>query len=1035
MRWIVSSSLRFRFLVLGAALALIFFGGKQVSNEKVDVFPEFAPTRVEIQTACLGLSSSEVEELVSVPLEDALNGVPGVDVIRSTSVGQLSSIELLFKRGTNYVTARQLVQERLQTVAPTLPTWAAPPFMMQPVSATSRIMKVGLTSKSMSLMDMSLTAYWKIRARLLRVPGVANVAIWGERLKDMTVQVDPQRMQRQRVSLDKLMSTTSDALDTGLLQYTSGALIGTGGVVDTGTRALPVTNALPVSSPSDLASVPLASRDGRKLRIGDVANVVYHAQPMIGDAVVDNGPGLMLVIEKFQGANTLDVTRGVDRALDDLRPGLPGIEIHRNIFRPAGFIQTAIDNLSLAVLIGCALVVLVLVLFLYEWRAALISLLAIPLSLVAAALVLHVEGATINTMILAGFAVAVGVVVDDAIIDMENVVRRLRLRRAQGQRTPIARVILEASLEVRSAILYATLINVVAVLPVIFISGLTGSFFRPLALSYGLAVLVSMVVALTITPALALILLGGKPPRRREPPLVKVLKRGYEALLWPVLRRPGRTIVGVGVVAAAGFAVLPALGQDLFPTFKERDFLMHYVTRPGTSIQEERRIVTRAGRTLSATPGVQAFGSHIGQAFLGEEIAGPNFGENWISMDPNADYDKTLARIRAVADETPGTFRDVQTYLRERIDEVLAGSTAAVVVRIFGDDLHQLNAKADEVKARLSKVRGLRDLNKELQQDVPQVQVEVKLPTAQRYGLKPGDVRRAAGTLLASEEVGDLYGGGKTYNVAVWSNPHVRRSLTDIRRLPIDTPHGGTVALGKVADVRVTPTPSVIHREDASRRIDVETGIAPGYDLGSVTSDIKEQLAKVKFPTGYHAELIGEAKERAAASRQLERYAIGAAILILFLLQVAFRSWRLAWIMFLTLPMALVGGLLAAYGGIGTISLGGLIGFYTVLGIAARNGIMMVTHLQHLEEHEGEPFGPNLVVRGAKERLSPIMMTALATALALLPLVIFGSRPGAEIEHPMAVVILGGLATSTLLNLFVLPALYLRFARGRRAAA
>src|SRR5919202_337484 len=542
MRWIVASSLRFRYVVVGIAAAFLFFGTQQVQGEKVDVFPEFAPTRVEIQTACVGLSSSEVEELVSVPLEDALNGVPGVDVIRSTSVPQLSSIELLFKGGTNYVRARQLVQERLQTVVPTLPTWAAPPFMMQPVSATSRIMKVGLTSNSMSLMDLSLTAYWKIRARLLRVPGVANVAIWGERLKDLTVQADPRRMESERVSIDKVMETTSDALDTGLLRFSNGAVIGTGGMVEAANRELPVTNALPISSPQDLAQVPLARRGNRNLTIGDVANVTYHAPPMIGDAVVDNGPGLMLVIEKFQGANTLDVTKGVESALDDLRPGLPGVQIHENIFRPASFIETAIHNLGLAVLIGCALVVLVLVLFLYEWRAALVSLLAIPLSLVAAALVLHLRGATVNTMILAGFAVAVGVVVDDAIIDMENVVRRLRQRRAEGERTSIGRVVLEASLEVRGAILYATLINVVAVLPVLFVGGLTGSFFQPLALSYALAVLASMVVALTVTPALSLILLG-RTRLRKEPPLARWLKARYEASLARVVENLRLTVL------------------------------------------------------------------------------------------------------------------------------------------------------------------------------------------------------------------------------------------------------------------------------------------------------------------------------------------------------------------------------------------------------------------------------------------------------------------------------------------------------------
>jgi Cu/Ag efflux pump CusA len=494
-------------------------------------------------------------------------------------------------------------------------------------------------------------------------------------------------------------------------------------------------------------------------------------------------------------------------------------------------------------------------------------------------------------------------------------------------------------------------------------------------------------------------------------------------------------LAAAAIVALAGLAVLPGMGQDLFPTFKERDFLMHWITKPGTSIQEERRIVTSASKELRQIPGVRGFGSHIGQALLGEEIVGPNFGENWISVDPKADYEKTLGNIREVVDQTPGMFHDVQTYLRERIDEVLAGSSSPIVVRIYGADLDVLKRKADEVEAALGKVNGLVDLHTELQENIPQIQVETKLAVARRYGLKPGDVRRQSGTLLASEEVNDIYREGKAYNVAVWSTPQTRDSLYDIRRLPIDTPGGRTVALGKVADVRITPTPSVIHRENATRRIDVDASLGGGRDLGSATSDVKKQLATVQMPLGYSAEVLGEAAERDAASSQLLKYAIAAGLLILLLLQLAFKSWRLAWILFLTLPMALVGGLLAAYGEIGTISLGGLIGFYTVLGIAARNGIMMVTHFQHLETQEGEKFGPELVIRGARERLSPILMTALATALALLPLVILGSKPGAEIEHPMAIVILGGIATSTLLNLFVLPVLYLRFGRSKTAAA
>jgi len=1034
MRWIVGSSLRFRFLVVAAAAALVFFGGRELQDEKVDVFPEFAPTRVELQTACLGLSASEVEELVTVPLEDALNGVPGVDVIRSESVPQLSHITLLFKRGTNFLKARQLVQEHLSTVAPTLPTWAAPPFMMQPVSATSRIMKIGLSSKSIGLMDLSVTTYWKIRARLLRVPGVANVAIWGERLKDMDVNVRPDRLKAEKVSLDKVMEVTSQALDAGLLQFSPGAVIGTGGFIETPNQRISARAVTAIRSPDDLAQVAVARRNGRELRIGDVANVVYGPQPLIGDAVVNGGPGLLLVVEKLQGANTLEVTKGVEDALKDLRPGLPGVTIDSTIFRPASFVEIAIHNLKTALLIGCLLVILVLIAFLFEWRAAFISLVAIPLSLVAAGVVLTLRGATINTMILAGFAVAVGVVVDDAIIDMENIVRRMRLRAAAGTPEPLMRTILKASLEVRGAIFYATLINVVAVLPVLFVGGLSGSFFRPLALSYALAVLVSMLVALTVTPALSLILLSRGRLRRREPVLVRGLKRGYGALLSRVIRRPGTAYLTVAAVLLMGLFVAPRLGEELFPGFKERDFLMHWITAPGTSIPEERRIVTRASKELRAQPGVRDFGSHIGQAFLGEEVAGANFGENWVSIDPNADYDKTIARLHQVAELHPGLYRNVQTYLRERIDEVLVGESEPIVVRVFGDDLAVLRRTADRIQHAIADVPGIDGLHTSLQAEVPQIDVRVKLDVARRYGIKPGDVRRAAGTLVAGEEVGDMFQHGVSTNVMVWSAPKTRDSLTAIRNLPIDTPTHGQVRLATLADVAIRPTPNVIQRENASRRIDVGADLPKGRDLGAVTHDIQDRLDHMTLPLGYHAELLGEAAERQQAQHRLLTLAIIAALVIFMLLQAAFGSWRLASLMFFTLPMAFVGGVLAAYAGVGEISLGALIGFYTVMGIAARNGIMMVTHFQHLERHEGETFGPALVLRGARERLSPILMTALATGLALLPLVLSGDKPGQEIEHPMAIVILGGLVTSTLLNLFVVPALYLRFGRGTAQA-
>jgi CzcA family heavy metal efflux pump len=747
---------------------------------------------------------------------------------------------------------------------------------------------------------------------------------------------------------------------------------------------------------------------------------------------VNDGPGLLLVVEKFPWANTLDVTRGVEEALEELKPGLPGIAFDTTIFRPASFIELAVSNLTNALLVGSILVFVVLILFLFDWRTALISLVAIPLSLTAAALVLYWRGTTINTMILAGLVISVGVVVDDAIIDIENIVRRLRQHRLEGSTRSTASVILESSVEVRSAIIYATLIDIVAIAPVFFIEGLSGAFFRPLAISYGLAVLASLFVALTVTPALALILLRNAPVEKRVSPIARRLQRGYQAVLTRVVRTARPAFAAVAVIAIVGLAVAPQLGQSLFPTFKERDFLMHWISRPGTSLPEENRIVLAASRELRSVPGVRNFGAHIGQALLGEEVAGVDFGENWISIDPAADYEETLAAVEEVAAGYPGLFRNVETYLNERIDEVLTGSSDAIVVRIYGPDLAILRDKANEVEAALTKIDGIDDVHNELQVEVPQLEVEVDLAAAQRYGIKPGDVRRAAATLVSSEEVGDIFGLGKAYDVHVWSTPETRANVSDIEALPIDTAYGQQIRLSDVATVRIAPTPNSIVHENLARRITVGANVK-GRDLGSVVSDIEKTLGEIDFPQGYHPEMVGELAERDAAEGRLALFAIAALIGVFLLLQASFGRTRLALLTLLTLPSALVGGVLAAFITGGVVSLGSLVGFFTVLGIAARNGIMMINHFQHLERFEGEPFGPGLVVRGARERLSPILMTALATGLALIPLAIAGDLPGHEIEHPMAIVILGGLVTSTLLNLFITPSLYLRFGRGREA--
>ncbi len=1026
--WIIGSSLKFRFLVLAAAVALLVFGTGQLRKMPVDVFPEFAPPKVEIQTEGPGMTSIEVEELITIPMEDQLRGVPGVEYVRSSSVVGLSQVVLLFKMGTDLMDARQRVNERLKLAIAELPQSSGMPVMLQPLSSTSRVMKIGLSSKVYDMMDLSMIAYWTIKFRLMSVPGVANVPIWGDRIKSLQVQVDPSLMRAHNVTLDDVMDTTSEALDVGLLRYGRAGKTRIDGMLDTPNQRLVIYHKSPVFSPEHLAEVPLSlkGRLAEPPKLRDVAKVTWDTWPLIGDAVINDGVGLMMIVEKLPWANTLDVTRGIEEALAALRPGLPGIEIDSTIFRPATFIELSLENLRMALIIGSILVMIVLGAFLYEWRVALISVIAIPLSLVAAGVVLYFHGATINTMVLAGFVVALGSVVDDAIIDVENIVRRLRQHRLAGSEKSTARIILEASLEVRPAIWQATLIIALAVMPVFFMGGLAGAFFEPLALAFILAMLASMVVALTVTPALCLVLLNRAGIEQRESPLVPWLKRIYGEVLSRVIRAPRAAFATTLVVAVAGFGVLPFLGSSLLPSFKERDFLMHWVPAEGTSRQETFRITQQASRELRSIPGVRNFGAHIGRAVGGDEPYGVNFTENWISVDPKVDYDQTRASVETAVAGYPGLYRDVQTYLRERIKEVLTGAGESIVVRIFGPDLPVLRQKAHDVEQALKDIPGLIDLHAEQQVEVPQIQVKVKLDVAGRYGIKPGDVRRVVNVLMSGQEVTDIHKDGKVHDVFVWTQPSTRQNVESIPEFLIDTPYGGRVRLGEVADVKLVPMSNKIKRENNSRRIDVHANVK-GRDLGSVAQEVAQRLEKVQFPIGYYPHLLGEYKERQAAQRNLLNWSVAFAVAIFLILYVSLRNGRLASLIFLALPAALVGGVLAAFAGDRVISLGSLVGMITVLGIAARNGILLIQHYRHLEQVEGEPFGLGLVLRGASERLSPILMTTLCTGLALLPLIVPGSIPGHEIEHPMAVVILGGLVTSTLLTLFVVPILYLRF--------
>ena len=1031
-RWIIGSSLKLRYIVLTVAAAVLLLGIVRLRDTPVDVFPEFAPPYVEIQTEALGLSAAEVEQLVTVPMEELFNGVPWLQTMRSNSIPGMSSIVLIFQPGTDLMRARALVQERL-TQAQGLPTKnvSKPPVMLQPLSSTSRVLKIGLSSQELSLIEMSVLTRWTIRPRLMGVPGVANVAVWGNRQRQLQVQVDPERLRANAVTLNQIIRTAGDALWVTPLSFLQGSTPGiTGGFIDTPNQRLGVRHYLPISTAEDLAQVTIA---GATMPLGNVTTVVENHQPLIGDAVVKDGAGLLLVVEKFPWANTLDVTRGVEAALATLRPGLPGLEMDSTIFRPATFIEMAVNNLAFSLIIGSLLLVLVLVAFLFEWRTALISLVAIPLSLAAGALVLDLRGASINTMILAGFVIAIGVVVDDAIIDVENIARRLRQARQAGSDKPTAAIILEASLEVRGSIIFATLIIVLALVPVFFLEGLSGAFFQPLALSYVLAVLASLLVALTVTPALALILLSNAPISRRESPLARWLQRGYERVLARITRSPRPSYVALVVLLLLGIAVVPFLGQSLLPAFKETDLLLNWVGAPGTSHPEMTRITNAVGTELRAIPGVRNFGAHVGRAVTGDEIVDINAAQGWVSVDPAANYDDTVARVQEVVDGYAGMDREVLTYLREQVREVLTGSDNSIVVRIYGPELPVLREKAEEVRQALGGVNGVVDLRVESQIEEPQVEIKVDLARAEPYGLKPGDVRRAAAALVNGIEVGNLFEEQKVFDVVVMGTPALRHSVTSLRELLIDTPNGGHVRLEDVASVNIVPAETLIKREGAQRRIDVSLSVQ-GRDLGSVAREVAQRLQNVSFPLEYHPELLGEYAERQAAEQRLLGLALAAVIGIFLLLQAAFGSWRLALLSFITLPTALVGGVVAAYLGGGIISLGSLVGFLAILGIAARNGILLINHYQHLEEEEGEAFGPQLILRGARERLSPILMTTLATGRAVVPLVVAGNLPGHEIEHPMAVVIVGGLITSTLVNLFIVPALYLRFGHSAQPA-
>lgn len=1029
MSWLIRTSLQFRLLVIVLAIVLVIVGIRTSDSVPLDVFPEFAPPLVEIQTEAPGISTEDVESLITVPIENAVNGIPFVQTVRSKSVLGLSSVRLIFDPGTDLLTARQLVQERLALASQRMPMVARPPVILPPLSSLSRCLKIGLWSDTQTQMEMTVLTQWTIRPRLMAVAGVANVAVWGEKEPELQVIVDPDRLRANNVTLDSILQTVRDA-----------TAVGAGGFVDTANQRLAVRHIPAVYTPEQLGEVVVAyratetaralgaaipARDGTPLRIRDVADVKYDHAPPIGNAIINSRQGLLLIVEKQPWANTLDITRDVEKAMEELRPAMGEVEFDTTVFRPATFIERALTNLSHSMLIGCILVLIILLLFLFDWRCALISATAIPLSLLTAVMVLYWRGGTVNTMVLAGLVIALGEVVDDAIIDVENIVRRLRLNAKLEKPLGSFQVVFDASMEVRSAVVYATVIVVLAFLPVFFLTGLAGAFFRPLAAAYILAILASLAVALTVTPAMSLLLLPASARKRTvDGPLVRGLKSAYRRILTAALRIRWATFGTTAIVFLLIASSIPLLGEQLMPKFRETDFLMHWVEKPGIGIDAMDRITLRASDELMDVPGVRNFGSHIGRATVADEVVGPNFTELWISIDDNQDYDETVAKVQTIVDGYPGLYRDLLTYLTERIKEVLTGTSAAIVVRVFGPDMDELRSTAADVKSQIESIDGVTTLKIEPQVLVPQIAIDIRPDAASLFGLTPGVLMRNVTTLVNGTRVGEIYRDQAIFGVVVRGKDRLHSDVPTLRNLMIDTPSGAQVPLSSVAKLSIVPAPNEIKREGASRRLDITCNV-DGRDLASVATDIEKAVRdNVSFKTGYHPEFLGEYAEAKASRQRLTLLSIGSILAITVILYIDFNSWRLVLLILLALPLALLSGVLGVFAGGGIISLGSLVGFVTVLGIAARNAIMLISHYRHLAIEETGLTPRELILQGAEERLSPILMTALTTGLALVPLVVTGELPGQEIEYPMALVILCGLAGATVVNLLVLPVLY-----------
>ena len=1018
---IVHFSLRFRGVVITLACVVVGYGLYLAAHSKLDVFPEFAPPQVVIQTEAPGLSPEEVEALVTRPIENTLNGAPDLITIRSQSIQGLSAITAVFSDRADIYRVRQMVSERLTEVAGSLPGRVKSPKMGPLVSSTSKVLALGLTSQERTPMELRTFADWTVRPRLLGVPGVAKVELFGGEVRQIQVQMKPDRLVDYGLGVEDVLAAARE----------STAVRGAGFVDTANQRIVLRTQGQPLT-PQQLGEVVLAHHGTLSVRLKDVANVVEASEPKSGDAQIMGERGVVVGVYGQYGANTMEVTRAVESALQEMSPAFASerISLHPRLFRPANFIEASIGNVKKSLLIGGILVAAVLFFFLLDWRTALISFTSIPLSLLSAVIVLDRCGVSLNTLTLGGFAIAIGVVVDDAIIDVENVLRRVRENLASARPRPIFQVVLDASIEVRSAVVYATFIVALVFFPVLAMTGIQGKLFSPLATAFILAILASLAAALTVTPALCLAMLSGTKPRE-EPRYVRWMKERHRRWLDALSRRP-RTVVGVALLLFLGAAAtLPLFGGEFLPEFREGHFIVHMAALPGTSLEESLRLGRQVARELLKNPHVRSVAQQAGRAENGEDTWGTHYSELDVDLKPlsGKEEEGVMGEIRQALGAFPGlTFR-VMPFLAERIEETLSGTTAQVVVNLFGDDLEVLDREAAEVRQVLAGVSGATDVQVESQPGAPEQVVELRPERLTQFGFRPVEVLEAIQTAYQGTDVAQTYDGNRVFDVTVILDEASRRTPERIGALLLRNSQGLRLPLRELAEVYPTTGRSVVAHDGARRRQQVTCNVA-GRDVASFTAELESQIvAKVSFPGGVYPVIGGSGLAQRAARQELLVHSVIAGIGIILLLSVVLRDRRNLLLVLVNMPFALIGGVLAVFATGGSLSLGSLVGFVTLFGLTTRNSIMMVSHFEHLVREEGMTWGLEAALRGASERLLPILMTVLVTALGLLPLAMGAGEAGREIEGPMAIVILGGLLTSTVLNLLVLPTLALRYGR------